>query len=191
MDLHWQNHTQYTESLHYDFPYLLLQNVELYRSRHICTFDCLLLPRHLLQTVNEQWEPIRLQGKKILLLSQIDLTLLCQSGNMAFIVMKSAVIKTGGKQYLVSEGEKLKIEKLEVEAGKKVTFDEVLLAITDKTTSIGTPALKGASVEGKVLSQGKHDKIYGVKFKAKKRYMRYFGHRQPFTEVEITKITTK
>lgn len=113
------------------------------------------------------------------------------SGTILFIPMKTAVIKTGGKQYLVSEGQKLKVEKLDLEADKKVIFDEVLLTTTDKTTSVGTPVVKGASVEGKVLTQGKHKKIHGVKFKAKKRYMRYFGHRQPFTEIEITKITTK
>lgn len=110
---------------------------------------------------------------------------------MSFIAMKSAVIKTGGKQYLIAEGQKIKVEKLDLEAGKKVVFDEVLLTTTDKTTTIGTPVVKGAKVEGTVVTQGKHAKIHGVKFKAKKRYMRYFGHRQPFTEIEINKITTK
>ncbi|MBI3256027.1 MAG: 50S ribosomal protein L21 [Candidatus Andersenbacteria bacterium] len=105
--------------------------------------------------------------------------------------MKSAVIQTGGKQYLVSEGQKLKIEKLEIEAGKKVAFDEVLLTTTDKTVSVGTPMVAGAKVEGTVIAQDKHDKVFGVKFKAKKRHMKYFGHRQPYTEIEITKITTK
>ena len=110
---------------------------------------------------------------------------------MSSIPMKSAVIKTGGKQYLVSEGQKLKVDKLDIEAGKKIAFDEVLLATSDKTTSVGTPTVAGAKVEGQVVSHGKRDKIHGVKFKAKKRYSRYFGHRQPYTEIAITKITTK
>ncbi|MBI3251336.1 MAG: 50S ribosomal protein L21 [Candidatus Andersenbacteria bacterium] len=105
--------------------------------------------------------------------------------------MKSAVITTGGKQYFVSEGQKLKVEKLDIEAGKKVAFNEVLLTTSDKTTSVGMPHVAGAKVEGQVVSHGKRDKVHGVKFKAKKRYSRYFGHRQPYTEIEITKITTK
>lgn len=105
--------------------------------------------------------------------------------------MKSAVIKTGGKQYLVTEGAVLRIEQLETEEGKKVTFNEVLLTTDDKVSAIGTPLVEGAVVEAKVVKHGQADKIYGVKMKPKKRHMRYFGHRQHFTEVEITKIATK
>lgn len=85
----------------------------------------------------------------------------------------------------------MKVEKLAVDEGKKVSFGEVLLAASDKTVTIGTPLVKGARVEGRVLRQGRHPKVTGVKMKAKKRYIRYFGHKQAFTEVEITKITTK
>ncbi len=105
--------------------------------------------------------------------------------------MTHAIIKTGGKQYLVATGGKLRVEKLPVEEGKKITFDEVLLTATDKTTLVGAPFVGGAKVEAKVLRHGKADKITGVKMKAKKRRKKFFGHRQPFTELEITKITTK
>lgn len=107
------------------------------------------------------------------------------------IPMKAAVIQTGGKQYLVQEGEHIKVEKLDLEADKKITFSDVLLAVTDKTTTVGTPAVKGASVEAKVIGHGRRDKLVGVKVKAKKRYQKYFGHRQHFTELEITKISSK
>jgi large subunit ribosomal protein L21 len=110
---------------------------------------------------------------------------------MAKNVNKKAVIATGGKQYLVAEGETVTIEKLEVNAGDKVVFDNVLLTVTDKTTNIGAPILAGASVEGKVVSHGRAPKVVGAKFKAKKRYMRYFGHKQHQTKVQITKIATK
>ncbi len=99
-----------------------------------------------------------------------------------------AVIKTGGKQYKVEVGDKVKIEKLEGEVGDKVEFLEVLLLGDDKEVKAGTPIVKGAKVEGKILRTEKGDKVVGVKFKAKKRYKVKFGHRQLFTEVEITKI---
>jgi large subunit ribosomal protein L21 len=105
--------------------------------------------------------------------------------------MKTAVIKTGGKQYVVQEGELVKVDRLHAEEGKTVTFDEVLLAATDKTTAIGTPLVKGATVRAEVVSHARHPKVVGVKMKAKKRYRRYFGHKQPYTEVKITKIATK
>lgn len=99
-----------------------------------------------------------------------------------------AVIKTGGKQYIVSPGDKIKVEKLEVEEGKEVTFSEVLLLEKSRKIEIGTPTVKGAKVEGKVLNQGKGEKLIIFKYKPKKRYKRKIGHRQKFTEVEITKI---
>lgn len=105
--------------------------------------------------------------------------------------MKSAVIKTGSKQYFVSEGSKVKIEKLPTAEGKAVSFSDVLLTATDKTVTLGEPTVKAAKVEGKVLRHARHDKVWGVKFKPKKRYRRLFGHKQHFTEVEITKIATK
>lgn len=104
--------------------------------------------------------------------------------------MKSAVIKTKGKQYLVSEGDKIKVEKLTVPIGAAVKFEEVLLAVSDKEITVGTPTVKEANVEAMVVRHGKGKKIMGVKMKPKKRYRRLFGHRQQFTELEIKKIKT-
>lgn len=102
--------------------------------------------------------------------------------------MKKAVIKTGGKQYLVQEGDLVSIEQLPIEEGKNVVFDEVLLTAEDENVEVGSPLIKGGKVEGTVVRHGQHDKIYGVHMKAKKRLKKYFGHRQHFTEVTITKI---
>jgi large subunit ribosomal protein L21 len=99
-----------------------------------------------------------------------------------------AVIKTGGKQYSVKVGEKIKIEKLEGESGDKIFFEEVLLLENEKGVEVGTPFLKGVKVEGKILRTFKDKKVVGVKHKAKKRYKVKFGHRQTLTEVEIIKI---
>lgn len=98
-----------------------------------------------------------------------------------------AVIRTGGKQYLVSEGTKVKIEKLEAEVGATVEF-EVLFAGDEKAVKVGAPVLEKATVAGTVLAQERHDKVTGIKHKAKKRELTRYGHRQAFTEVEITKI---
>ncbi|MFH0969134.1 MAG: 50S ribosomal protein L21 [Patescibacteria group bacterium] len=99
-----------------------------------------------------------------------------------------AVIKTGGKQYLVKEGTKIKIEKIEGEVGGKFGFSKVLFVGNEKEAKVGAPFIKGAKVEGKILKQDRAKKVWGIKHKAKKRYKVKFGHRQPFTEVEITKI---
>jgi large subunit ribosomal protein L21 len=99
-----------------------------------------------------------------------------------------AIIKTGGKQYKVAQGDKIKVEKLEGEDGAKITFDEVLFAGDEKSVKIGEPLIKGVKIEAKIIKQGRHDKVWGIKHKAKKRYKVKFGHKQPFTEVEITKI---
>ena len=99
-----------------------------------------------------------------------------------------AVIKTGGKQYFVSPGDKIKIEKLEEEEGKKITFKEVLLLSGKEKVKIGTPLVKGAKVTAKILKQNRAEKVIILKYKAKKRYQVKRGHRQPFTEVEILKI---
>ncbi len=101
-----------------------------------------------------------------------------------------AVIKTGGKQYLVSPGKKLKIEKLSKKEGSEITFNQVLLLEKNKKVDIGCPLVKGVKVIGKVLKQGKAKKVIVFKYKAKKRYKVKKGHRQPFTEVEIVKIVT-
>jgi large subunit ribosomal protein L21 len=98
-----------------------------------------------------------------------------------------AVIKTGGKQYLVEEGQKLNIEKLDLEEGKNVEFDALLVA--DKDVKVGMPTVSGAKVSAKVLEQGRDKKVSVIKYKAKSRYRRNVGHRQPFTKIEIEKIT--
>ncbi len=104
--------------------------------------------------------------------------------------MKLAVIKTGGKQYKIIEGQELKIEKIDKEVGKKIHFKEVLLISDDKEENIkiGNPFIKDAEVEGEVLAQGKNKKMEVVKYKAKTRYKRTLGHRQYFTKIKINKI---
>jgi len=110
-----------------------------------------------------------------------------------------AIIKTGGKQYIVKPGDKLKIEKLDPPSPKatdgqskkensEVNFEEVLLLEKDKKLEIGKPLIKGAKVTAKILSYGKGDKVIVFKYKAKKRESRKIGHRQPYTEVEILGI---
>lgn len=99
-----------------------------------------------------------------------------------------AVIKTGGKQYLVSPGDKIKIEKLDAKEGEEVNFDQVLLLEKGKSLKIGDPLVKGVKVAAKVIRQDKAKKVVVFKYKAKKRYQKKKGHRQPFTEVEILKI---
>jgi len=99
-----------------------------------------------------------------------------------------AIIKTGGKQYKVAEGDKIKVEKLEGEDGAKITFDEVLLVGDEKDVKVGTPLVAGAKVEATIVEQGRHKKVWGIKHKAKKRYKVKFGHKQMFTLIQITKI---
>ena len=98
-----------------------------------------------------------------------------------------AIIETGGKQYSVTEGKKLFIEKLDAEVGSKVTFDNVLM-VDDK---VGTPYVKGAKVTAEVVKNGKAKKILVYKYNAKKQYRKLQGHRQPYTQVEIKKIEVK
>lgn len=99
-----------------------------------------------------------------------------------------AVIETGGKQYKVSEGDVIFIEKLEVAEGDAVTFDKVLVVADGENITVGAPAVSGATVTAKVEKQGKAKKIYVFKMKRKKNYRRKKGHRQPFTKVTIEKI---
>ena len=99
-----------------------------------------------------------------------------------------AIIVTGGKQYNVSEGDTLFIEKLPVEAGDAVTFDQVLAIVDGENTKFGAPVVEGAKVEAKVVKNGKGKKIHVLKYKAKKNEKKNIGHRQPYTKVEITKI---
>lgn len=102
-----------------------------------------------------------------------------------------AVIQTGGKQYLVSPGQKIKIEKLNNKEGEEIIFSDVLLIEKNRKVEIGNPIVKDAKVVGKVLKQGKGDKIIVFKYKSKTRYKVKKGHRQLFTEVEITGIENK
>lgn len=101
-----------------------------------------------------------------------------------------AIIESCGRQYKVAEGDVVFFEKLDVEEGKKVTFDKVVLVSEDKKVEVGAPYVKGVKVEGKVVANGKGKKIVVYKYKAKKNYRRTQGHRQPYTKVEITKIKT-
>lgn len=101
-----------------------------------------------------------------------------------------AIIESCGKQYKVAEGDVVFFEKLDVEEGKKVTFDNVILVSEEGKVQVGNPYVKGVKVEGKVVSHGKGKKIIVFKMKAKKNYRRKQGHRQPYTKVEITSIKT-
>ena len=98
-----------------------------------------------------------------------------------------AIIKTGGKQYRVALGDEFKVEKLDVEVGTEVEFDQVL-AVGGETLQVGNPYVEGVTVQAEVVEQGKNDKVIIYKYKAKKDYRRKNGHRQPYTLVKITGI---
>ena len=98
-----------------------------------------------------------------------------------------AIIATGGKQYKVSEGDIIKVEKLGVEADEKVTFDKVLL-VSDADVKVGNPTVANATVEGTVLANGKDKKVIVYKYKRKTGYHKKNGHRQQYTAVKIEKI---
>ncbi|MGB1108905.1 MAG: 50S ribosomal protein L21 [Gammaproteobacteria bacterium] len=100
-----------------------------------------------------------------------------------------AVIKTGGKQYRVSEGDKLRIEKLDVEEGADVEFDQVLMVGEGDNVTVGAPIIEGGKVTAKVASQGRAKKVEIIKFRRRKHHMKRQGHRQSYTEVEITGIS--
>ena len=100
-----------------------------------------------------------------------------------------AVIVTGGKQYTVSEGDILFIEKLNAEAEATVKFEQVLAVLDGDNSKIGAPVVEGAVVEAKVVKNGKGKKIDIIKYKPKKGEKKHIGHRQPYTKVEITKIS--
>ena len=102
-----------------------------------------------------------------------------------------AVIDACGRQYKVAEGDLVFVEKLEANEGEKVTFDQVLLISDDGKVKVGTPTVKGAKVEATVVKQGKAKKIVVFKYKAKKNERKKQGHRQPYTQVKIEKISSK
>jgi len=99
-----------------------------------------------------------------------------------------AVIVTGGKQYTVSEGDVIFIEKLNAEEEATVKFEQVLAILDGENSKVGTPVVEGACVEAKVVKNGKGKKLVVFKYKSKKNEKKKIGHRQPYTKVEITKI---
>lgn len=100
-----------------------------------------------------------------------------------------AVITTGGKQYRVTEGQTLKIEKLDAEAGSTIDFDQVLMIADGDQFKVGAPLVKGGKVQASVIGQGRGEKIEIVKFRRRKHHRKQMGHRQYYTEVKITKIS--
>ena len=100
-----------------------------------------------------------------------------------------AIVATGGKQYRVKEGEKLRVEKLSAEAGDTVELDKVLMVGEGDDVKIGAPYLEGAKVTATVAANGRGDKVKIVKFRRRKHYRRETGHRQSYTEIEITGIS--
>ncbi len=102
-----------------------------------------------------------------------------------------AVIKSGGKQYKVTKGDTIQVEKLAVKEGATIKIKEVLLVADGEAVTVGTPLVKGATVSAKVKSQGRGPKIKILKFKRRKQYLKQNGHRQAFTELAITGIKTK
>lgn len=101
-----------------------------------------------------------------------------------------AVIANGGKQYKVSEGQILKLEQFEADAGNEVEFNEVLLIAEGEKITLGAPLVKGAVVKAEVINHGRGDKIHIIKFRRRKHHMKQMGHRQNYTEVKITGIST-
>ncbi len=99
-----------------------------------------------------------------------------------------AVIKTGGKQYRVQEGQTLKLEKLEVATGETIQFDDVLLVSDGETIKVGAPVVEGAKVSAEVIDHGRGEKVRIIKFRRRKHHMKRQGHRQWYTEVKITGI---
>ena len=100
-----------------------------------------------------------------------------------------AVIKTGGKQYRVSSGEKLKVEQLAADVGSQITIDQVLLVADGDKVSIGQPLVTGAKVQATVVNHGRDDKVRIFKLRRRKHYKKQQGHRQNFTEIQVDKIS--
>ncbi|MDR2688200.1 MAG: 50S ribosomal protein L21 [Azoarcus sp.] len=100
-----------------------------------------------------------------------------------------AVIKTGGKQYRVVAGEKIKVEQIPADVGSQITLDQVLLVSEGESVRIGTPVVSGASVTASVLAHGRHDKVRIFKMRRRKHYQKHQGHRQNYTEIRIDAIS--
>jgi large subunit ribosomal protein L21 len=100
-----------------------------------------------------------------------------------------AVVKTGGKQYKVSAGEKLKVEQIPADVGAEITLDEVLMVGGGESVKVGSPLVAGASVKATVLAHGRHPKVMIFKMRRRKHYQRHQGHRQNFTEIRIDGIS--
>ncbi|MDH3209053.1 MAG: 50S ribosomal protein L21 [Burkholderiaceae bacterium] len=101
-----------------------------------------------------------------------------------------AVIKTGGKQYKVAPGERVKIERVAADVGQTIVIDQVLAVGSGTSLLVGTPLVAGASVNAKVLAQGRHDKVRIFKMRRRKHYQKHQGHRQNFTEIEIGTVNS-
>tara|TARA_Y100000590_G_scaffold470025_1_gene661458 strand:+ start:7947 stop:8270 length:324 start_codon:yes stop_codon:yes gene_type:complete len=100
-----------------------------------------------------------------------------------------AVIKTGGKQYRVEAGKKIRVEQILAEIGSELVIDQVLMVADGENISMGSPLIEGAKVNATVLEQGRHDKIRIFKMKRRKHYQKHQGHRQNYTEIQITSIS--
>ncbi|WP_395700346.1 50S ribosomal protein L21 [Aquabacterium sp.] len=100
-----------------------------------------------------------------------------------------AVIKTGGKQYKVAAGEKIKVEQIAADVGQEITIDQVLAVGNGADLTVGTPLVAGASVKATVVAHGKHDKVRIFKMRRRKHYQRHGGHRQPYTEIQIGAVS--
>ncbi|HPR05294.1 MAG TPA: 50S ribosomal protein L21 [Denitromonas sp.] len=100
-----------------------------------------------------------------------------------------AVIKTGGKQYRVSAGQKIKVEQMPADVGSEITLDQILMVGEGESVKIGTPVIEGATVKATVLSQGRHDKVKIFKMRRRKHYIKHQGHRQNYTEIRIDTIS--
>ena len=101
-----------------------------------------------------------------------------------------AVLKTGGKQYRVQEGDVLKLEQLTAQVGSTINFSEILMVVDGEETTCGTPFLTTESVEAEILAHGRHKKIKIIKFRRRKHHMKHMGHRQNYTQVKITAINS-
>ena len=99
-----------------------------------------------------------------------------------------AVIKTGGKQYKVASGDKIKVEQIAADVGQEISIDQVLAVGSGETLTVGTPWVAGASVKATVVAQGRHDKVRIFKMRRRKHYQKHGGHRQHYTELEIGAI---